>query len=89
MEGELLFEKDYFTDDPFMVQYYNFGAGQDMIIVSNAEPGKVLIYDDRGTLMVPQLDSEFPVSVVYYESRSLYHVYTASADSLFIHSIQE
>jgi hypothetical protein len=88
-EGEMLFEKDFFADDPFKVQYYNFGAGQDMIVVSNAEPGKVLIYDDQGSLIVPQLDSDYPVSIVHYESRSLYHVYTATADSLFIHSIQE
>ena len=88
-EGEVLFEKDYLSSEPFGVQYYNFGAGQDMIIVSNAVEGKVLIYDDTGTLIVPELASDFPVSIVHYESRSQYHVYTASADSLYIHSIQE
>ncbi len=88
-EGDLMFEKDYFSDEFFNVQYYNFGAGQDLIVVNRAEPGKALLYDDVGSLMIPPIESEYPVSIVYFESRSLFHVFTSLADSLFIHSIQE
>jgi hypothetical protein len=39
--------------------------------------------------MVPELNSDYPLSVVHYESRGEYHVYAAVADSLFVHAIQE
>jgi hypothetical protein len=31
--GETIFEKDYFSNDEFFVQYYNFGSGRDMYLV--------------------------------------------------------
>ena len=88
-EGEILFEKDYFESNPFVVQYYNFGAGQEVIVVLNAEPGKALIYNSNGTLIAPELESDYPVSIIHSEARSEYLIYTSSGDNLNIYSIQE
>ena len=90
-DDRLLMEKDYLTEQEqeFDVQYYNFGAGRELIFVQGAEQGKVLMYDKMGNLKSASLKSTFPVSVIYYESKEKYHIYTAHSDSLFVYAVHE
>ncbi len=90
-DDNVLMEKDFLTshEQKFGVQYYNFGAGRELIFVKGAEPGKLLMYDIMGNLKSASIKSEFPVSVIYYESKEKYHIYTALGDSLFVYGVHE
>ena len=90
-DDRLLMEKDYLTqqEQEFDVQYYNFGAGRELIFVQGAEQEKVLMYDNMGNLKSASLKSALPVSVIYYESKEKYHIYTALSDSLFVYTVHE
>lgn len=88
-DDKVMMEKDYFSAEDIRVQYYDFGADKELIIVINAEPGEALIYDGTGNLKSVGIKSNFPVSVLYYESKEMFNIYTALGDSLFVYSIPE
>jgi len=88
-DDKVMMEKDNLSAEDIRVQYYDFGADKELIIVINAEPGEALIYDGTGNLKSVGIKSNFPVSVLYYESKEMFNIYTALGDSLFVYSIPE
>ena len=82
-------EKDYLYRGDYDIQYYNFGSGRELVFVRNVEPHNMLVYDGVGTLLTPPFTSDFPVSVMFYESSQQFHIYAAQNDHLYLLTLQK
>ncbi|WP_421765667.1 hypothetical protein [Ekhidna sp.] len=75
--GNLLFKKDYLSEGPVSVQYYQFGAGKDLVIFTDQPNNALYIYDKSGNLITGNpLNSEHEVSVIYSAAKREFQVFT-------------
>jgi len=77
--GNLLFTKDYLSPDEILIQYYQFGAGKDLIVLTDTATETLYIFDRSGNLVTGNpIKSSNEVSLVYSSSRKELQVYTTS-----------
>ncbi len=81
--GNLLFSKNYLSTGEVLIQYYQFGAGKDLIILTDTAFETLYIYDRSGNLVTGNpIQSSNEVSIVYSSSRKELQVYTTSGFNL-------
>ncbi|MGB3467709.1 MAG: hypothetical protein WBA74_20655 [Cyclobacteriaceae bacterium] len=82
-DGKKKFEKNYINSGDLSMQYYNFGPGNELIIVTDRLQEFSYLYDGSGNLInsIP-LENSFPVSVLYSRSRNEYQLYTSFRDRM-------
>ncbi len=75
--GNLLFQKNYLSQGPILIQYYQFGAGKDLIIFVDQASKTLYIYDKSGNLITGNpLNSEHEVSLIYSSAKREFQVFT-------------
>lgn len=75
--GNLLFKKDYLSEGPILIQYYQFGAGKDLVIFTDKANKTLYIYDKSGNLITGNpLNSENEVSLIYSSAKREFQVFT-------------
>lgn len=73
-KGEVLFEKDYFTDRPLYTQYYKLGGGTNYMVFTDPGGDYLYIYDMSGKLVTGRpLTSSLPISMLKIENE--YQIY--------------
>ncbi len=81
--GNLLFTKDYFSEEPILMQYYEFGAGKDLVIFTDTSNESLFIYDKSGNLITGNpLKSRHEVSILYSSASREFQVYTTWSTNL-------
>ncbi|MEP1097454.1 MAG: hypothetical protein ABJG78_20215 [Cyclobacteriaceae bacterium] len=81
--GNLLFSKDYLSPDEILIQYYQFGAGKDLIVFTDTATKTLYIFDRSGNLVTGNpIKSSNEVSLVYSSSKKELQVYTTSGLNL-------
>lgn len=81
--GNLLFSKDYLSEDEILIQFYQFGAGKDLIIFTDTATESLYIFDRSGNLVTGNpIKSSNEVSIVYSSSKKELQVYTTSGYDL-------
>ena len=81
--GNLLFKKDYLSDGPILVQYYQFGAGKDLIVFTDKAKAVLYIYDKSGNLVTGNpLNSEHEISLIYSGANREFRVFTTWGPNL-------
>ena len=81
--GNLLFTKDYLSGSEVLIQYYQFGAGKDLIIFTDTANESIYIYDKSGNLVTGNpLKSSNEVSIIYSSSKKELQIFTTSGSSL-------
>lgn len=71
-----IFEKEYKNANRLPVQYYNFGAGNEVIAVTDPADEKTYLYDKKGQLLQGKpLDSASPVAMLYSEASETFFLY--------------
>jgi hypothetical protein len=85
--GNLLFKKNYLSEGPILVQYYQFGAGKDLVIFTD-KPNKALyIYDKSGNLITGNpLNSAHEVSLIYSAAKREFQVFTTWGSHLELYT---
>lgn len=75
--GNLLFKKDYLSEGKVLIQYYQFGAGKDLVIFIDVENKSLYIYDKSGNLITGNpLNSEHEVSLIYSSAKREFQVFS-------------
>ncbi len=81
--GNFLFQKDYLSNDPVLIQYYQFGAGKDLIAFTDTANNSLYVFDKSGTLITGNpIRSSNEVSILYSSSRKKLQVYTTVGANL-------
>lgn len=82
-DGKVKFEKNYINSGDLILQYYNFGPGNELIIITDRQQEFSYLYDGSGNLInsIP-LENSFPVSVLYSRSKNEYQLYTSFRNRL-------
>ena len=87
--GNLLFQKDYLSTQPILIQYYCFGGGKDMVIFTDTGNQMLYIYDKSGNLVTGSpLNSTHEASLLYFNARREFRVFTASGFNLETYSFK-
>lgn len=79
--GKLLFEKNFLSPaalarGQLQVQYYNFGAGNELFAVTDQVQEFTYLFTAQGTLVRDRpIESAFPVGILFYENENRYQVY--------------
>ncbi|MEP1032108.1 DUF3352 domain-containing protein [Ekhidna sp.] len=75
--GNLLFKKDYLSQETILIQYYQFGAGKDLVIFTDTSNKSLYIYDKSGNLVTGNpLNSEHEISLIYSSAKREFQVFT-------------
>lgn len=81
--GNLLFSKDYFSEGEVLLQYYEFGAGRDLIVFVDTASTSIYIYDRSGNLLTGNpLKGNHEISILYSAKEREFQVYTTWGSSL-------
>lgn len=76
--GNILFEKDYLSTGDIDFQYYNFGAGIEVIVLIDREQGYTYLYDRKGTLInFKPLESAHRIGLIYSEANKEFKIFKA------------
>ncbi|WP_370090491.1 DUF3352 domain-containing protein [Ekhidna sp.] len=87
--GNLLFKKDYLSQWPILIQFYQFGAGKDLVIFTDTANKSLYIYDKTGNLVTGNpLNSEHEVSLIYSSAKKEFQVYTTWGSSLELYTFK-
>jgi hypothetical protein len=71
-DGNILFEKDYFTDKPLFTQYYKLGGGINYMVFVDPGGDYLYIYDMSGALVTGRpLSASLPISMIKIENEYL------------------
>lgn len=85
--GNLLFSKDYLSEEEIIIQYYQFGAGKDLVIFTDTANESLYIYDKSGTLVTGNpLQSSEEISVIYSSAKKELQVFSSSRSNLEFYS---
>lgn len=83
--GNLLFSKDYLSGGPVLIQYYEFGAGKDLITFVDTATNSLYMYDKAGNLVTGNpLNAANQISLIYSRANKEFVVYTTHGVSLEI-----
>lgn len=82
-DGRTKFEKDYINSGDLLIQYYNFGPGNELIIITDKLQEFSYLYDGNGNLInsIP-LENNHEVSVLYSRSKNEYQLFTSFRNRL-------
>lgn len=81
--GNLLFSKDYLSDESILIQYYQFGAGKDLVVFTDTSNETLYIYDKSGNLVTGNpLNSAFEISILYSSAKKEFQVFSSWASNL-------
>lgn len=89
-KGALLFEKSYMSPAALSmgmleVQYYNFGAGNDLFAITDKVQEFTYLFDAKGNLIKGRpIESRFGVGILFYESEGQYHIYRSYGNEFSI-----
>lgn len=87
--GNLLFKKDYLSTDPILIQYYQFGAGKDLVIFTDTANESLYIYDKSGNLVTGNpLSSAHEVSILYSSAKREFQVFTTWGSNLELYTFK-
>lgn len=82
-DGEEFLSKDYLNDDDLSIQYYNFSRTNQLYVVTDMTQGFSYIYDESGILVSSRpIDSQFDVSMMYYDTKKSYEIFVTSGNTL-------
>lgn len=82
-KGKVLFEKDYISTGDLRFQYYNFGAGNEVIIILDKEQQYAYLYDKKGDLINSQpISASEELAVMYSEGLKEYRIYKVYQNEL-------
>ena len=85
--GNLLFQKDYLSVQPVLIQYYQFGAGKDLVVFTDTANESLYIYDKSGNLVTGNpLSSSHEVAILYSNANKEFQVFTTWGSNLEIYS---
>ena len=85
--GNLLFKKDYLSNGPILIQYYQFGAGKDLVIFTDTANKSLYIYDKSGNLITGNpLNSEHEISLIYSSAKREFQVFTTWDSNLELYN---
>ncbi|GAB4239702.1 MAG: hypothetical protein Tsb0034_15870 [Ekhidna sp.] len=85
--GNLLFKKDYLSNEPILIQYYHFGAGKDLVAFTDTANKSLYIYDKSGNLVTGNpLRSENEVSIIYSSAKREFQVFTTHGANLELYT---
>ena len=85
--GNLLFQKDYLSEGPILAQYYQFGAGKDLVIFTDTANKSLYIYDKSGNLLTGNpLNSEHEISLIYSSAKREFQVFTTWGSNLELYN---
>ncbi|WPP52606.1 hypothetical protein [Catalinimonas niigatensis] len=80
-DGQLLFEKNYMSpaalaSDMLEVQYYDFGAGNEIFAVTDEVQEFTYLFTAQGTLIKDRpIESRFPVGILFYDNENRFQVF--------------
>jgi hypothetical protein len=75
-KGNLIFEKDYITSGDMAVQFYSFGAGNEIYAITDKIQEFTYFYNGNGDLInFKPVESGFEIGLLYFEGQGKYHVY--------------
>lgn len=87
--GNLLFQKDYLSQAPILVQYYQFGAGRDVVAFTDTANQSVYLYDKSGNLMTGNsLNSQHEISLLYSSAKRQFQVFTTWGSALEVYEFK-
>ncbi|MCR9253914.1 MAG: hypothetical protein NXI20_26110, partial [bacterium] len=74
--GTERFSKSYLSEEPVQAQYYDFGPGQELIILRDTQQDYAYLYNGKGELLnnLP-IETNQDLSVLFYEREGLFKVY--------------
>ena len=85
--GNLLFKKDYLSNEPILIQYYQFGAGKDLVIFTDTANQSLYIYDKSGNLVTGNpLNSANEVSILYSSAKREFQVFSTWGANLELYT---
>ncbi len=85
--GTLLFQKNHSLGETILIQYYQFGAGKDLIILTDKQNKLLYVYDKSGRLITDDsLNSEHEVSLIYSSKKTEFQIFTSSDAHLEFHT---
>ena len=68
-EGDVLFQKDYFSKSTLLTQYYQLGGGVEFIVMIDTGGTFLYMYDKNGNLISGRpLTANCPISIMQYEN---------------------
>ncbi len=82
-DGNVLFEKDYFSKKPMLIQYYKLGGSVEWIAFVDATDQNLYIYNASGQLITGgPIRSGVPISVLQFEN--YYEIYLAEDNQMSV-----
>ena len=82
-DDNVLFEKDYYSKSPMLIQYYKLGGSVEWIAFVDATDQNLYIYNRSGQLITGgPLRSGVPISVLQFEN--YYEIYLAEDNQLSV-----
>lgn len=83
--GELLFDKDYLSREEMEIQYYQFAAEKELIVITDKIQDFTYIYTKDGTLINNQpIESGNQVAMIYYGNDNSIHIYKCHENTFSI-----
>ncbi len=81
--GKEIFQKDYISNAPLIVQYYDFGSGRKIYTVTDKEQELSYVYDQSGVLVNLQpFESVAAPAVTFSENSGKYTLYNIAGKKL-------
>ncbi len=75
-KGDLLFDKDYLSQQEMAIQYYQFSAEKEIIVITDLIQQFTYFYTMEGTLINQQpVESAHEVATIYYTKENALHIY--------------
>jgi len=75
--GDTIFERELLFTDDLDVQFYNFSAGNEIYVFTDAQQGFTYMFDGNGNLVNMQpVESGFRVGLIFSEVTNKYNLYS-------------
>lgn len=83
--GEMLFEKDYISQDEMEIQYYELAPNKEIIAVTDKMQAFTYLYTKEGQLINQQpIESTAKIAMLYYNKDNEVHVYKCNGKTFTI-----
>ncbi len=89
-DGTERFTKNYLSNDPVQAQYYDFGAGQELIIIRDPQQEYAYLYNGNGELLnsLP-IETDQDLSVLFFEREGLFRIYKVYQNEVALYEISK
>jgi hypothetical protein len=86
-KGETIFERELLFTEDLKVQFYNFSAGNEIYVFTDAQQGFTYLYDGNGNLINMQpIESGFKIGLLYSEVNNKYKLYSCYGNQFSVQS---